>query len=84
MIDEAGMVGTRRLKRVLAHAAHAEAKVALVGDPRQLQSIEAGAAFRSIYERHGGAEFGEMRRQREDWSGTTRAIWRAVGRATFQ
>jgi ATP-dependent exoDNAse (exonuclease V) alpha subunit len=39
----------------------------LVGDPQQLQSIEAGAAFRSIHERHGGAEIGEVRRQREDW-----------------
>jgi hypothetical protein len=61
------MVGTRQLERVLSHAADAGAKVVLVGDPQQLQSIEAGAAFRSIYERHGGAEIGEVRRQREDW-----------------
>ncbi len=67
VIDEAGMVGTRQLERVLAHAAEAGAKVVLVGDPQQLQSIEAGAAFRSIHERHGGAEIGEVRRQREDW-----------------
>ena len=67
MIDEAGMVGTRQLERVLSHAAEAGAKVVLVGDPKQLQSIEAGAAFRSIHERHGGAEIGEVRRQREDW-----------------
>ncbi|PPQ35700.1 Ti-type conjugative transfer relaxase TraA, partial [Rhodopila globiformis] len=67
VIDEAGMVGTRQLERVLSHAAQAGAKVALVGDPQQLQSIEAGAAFRSIFERHGGAEIGEVRRQREDW-----------------
>jgi len=67
VIDEAGMVGTRQLERVLSHAAEAGAKVVLVGDPQQLQAIEAGAAFRSIYERHGGAEIGEVRRQREDW-----------------
>ena len=67
VIDEAGMVGTRQLERVLSHAANAGAKVVLVGDPQQLQSIEAGAAFRSIFERHGGAEIGEVRRQREDW-----------------
>jgi Ti-type conjugative transfer relaxase TraA len=67
VIDEAGMVGTRQLERVLSHAAEAGAKVVLVGDPKQLQSIEAGAAFRSIHERHGGAEIGEIRRQREDW-----------------
>jgi Ti-type conjugative transfer relaxase TraA len=67
VIDEAGMVGTRQLERVLTHAAEAGAKVVLVGDPQQLQCIEAGAAFRSINERHGGAEIGEVRRQREDW-----------------
>ncbi|MFO1110457.1 MAG: Ti-type conjugative transfer relaxase TraA [Bradyrhizobium sp.] len=67
VIDEAGMVGTRQLERVLSHAADADAKVVLVGDPKQLQSIEAGAAFRSIYERHGGVEIGAVRRQRENW-----------------
>lgn len=67
VIDEAGMVGTRQLERVLSHAGEAGAKVVLVGDPQQLQSIEAGAAFRSIHERHGGAEVGEVRRQRDDW-----------------
>jgi Ti-type conjugative transfer relaxase TraA len=67
VIDEAGMVGTRQLERVLSHAAEAGAKVVLVGDPQQLQSIEAGAAFRSIHDRHGGSEIGEVRRQREDW-----------------
>jgi Ti-type conjugative transfer relaxase TraA len=75
VIDEAGMVGTRQLERVLSHAAEAGAKVVLVGDPQQLQSIEAGAAFRSIHERHGGAEIGEVRRQREDWQrGATRDL----------
>ncbi|RWR25688.1 Ti-type conjugative transfer relaxase TraA [Sinirhodobacter populi] len=67
VIDEAGMVGTRQMERVLSHAQEAGAKVVLVGDPQQLQSIEAGAAFRSIHERQGGAEIGEVRRQREDW-----------------
>ncbi|WP_390913621.1 Ti-type conjugative transfer relaxase TraA [Pseudosulfitobacter sp. SM2401] len=67
VIDEAGMVGTRQLERVLSNAAGAGAKVVLVGDQQQLQSIEAGAAFRSLQERHGGAKIGEVRRQREDW-----------------
>ncbi|AYM80348.1 putative Conjugal transfer protein, traA [Agrobacterium tumefaciens str. Kerr 14] len=67
VIDEAGMVGTRQMERVLSHAAEAGAKVVLVGDPQQLQSIEAGAAFRSIYDRHGGVEIHAVRRQREDW-----------------
>lgn len=67
VIDEAGMVGTRQLERVLSQASDAGAKVVLVGDPQQLQSIEAGAAFRSLHDRHGGARIGEVRRQREDW-----------------
>jgi Ti-type conjugative transfer relaxase TraA len=67
VIDEAGMVGTRQLERVLSRAVDAGAKVVLVGDPKQLQAIEAGAALRSIYERHGGVEIGAVRRQREDW-----------------
>lgn len=80
VIDEAGMVGTRQLERVLSHAAEAGAKVVLVGDPQQLQSIEAGAAFRSIHDRHGGVEIHEVRRQREDWQrDATRDL--ATGRA---
>jgi ATP-dependent exoDNAse (exonuclease V) alpha subunit len=39
----------------------------LVGDPQQLQAIEAGAAFRSMAERHGAVEITEVRRQAEEW-----------------
>ena len=67
VIDEAGMVGTRQMERVLSHAADAGAKVVLVGDPQQLQAIEAGAAFRAIHERHGGVEITEVRRQHVEW-----------------
>jgi Ti-type conjugative transfer relaxase TraA len=67
VIDEAGMVGTRQMERVLSHAADAGAKVVLVGDPQQLQAIEAGAAFRAIHERHGGVEITEVRRQHIEW-----------------
>jgi Ti-type conjugative transfer relaxase TraA len=79
VVDEAGMIGTRQMERVLSHARDAGAKVVLVGDPEQLQAIEAGAAFRSITERHGAAEITEIRRQREDWQKeATRAF--ATGR----
>ena len=80
VIDEAGMIGTRQMERVLSHAEQAGAKVVLVGDPEQLQAIEAGAAFRAVTERHGWAEITEIRRQREDWQrDATRAL--ATGRA---
>lgn len=79
VVDEAGMIGTRQMERVMSHARDAGAKVVLVGDPEQLQAIEAGAAFRSITERHGAAEITEIRRQREDWQKeATRAL--ATGR----
>ncbi|WP_294311150.1 Ti-type conjugative transfer relaxase TraA [uncultured Sphingomonas sp.] len=67
IIDEAGMIGTRQLERVIAEAEKRGAKVVLVGDPEQLQAIEAGAAFRSVAERHGSIEITDIRRQREDW-----------------
>jgi len=67
VIDEAGMVGTRQMERVLSRAADAGAKIVLVGDPQQLQAIEAGAAFRAIHERHGGVEISEVRRQHDGW-----------------
>ena len=36
------------------------AKVVLIGDPEQLQAIEAGAAFRSIAERHSSVEITQV------------------------
>uniref|UniRef100_UPI000ABC42CA AAA family ATPase n=1 Tax=Sphingobium phenoxybenzoativorans TaxID=1592790 RepID=UPI000ABC42CA len=67
VVDEAGMIGTRQLQRVLAEVAGADAKVVMVGDVQQLQAIEAGAAFRLLAERHGAAEIGEVRRQTAEW-----------------
>uniref|UniRef100_B0SXV9 Ti-type conjugative transfer relaxase TraA n=1 Tax=Caulobacter sp. (strain K31) TaxID=366602 RepID=B0SXV9_CAUSK len=67
VIDEAGMIGSRQMERLLSAAEKAGAKVVLVGDPEQLQAIEAGAAFRSIAERHNHVEITQVRRQHEDW-----------------
>src|SRR3982750_3173056 len=75
VIDEAGLVGSRQMERVLSHAAEAGAKVVLVGDPEQLQAIEAGAAFRALSERHGAAEISEVRRQHQAWQrGATKEL----------
>jgi Ti-type conjugative transfer relaxase TraA len=67
VIDEAGMVGVRQMERLLSQAAEVQAKVVLVGDPQQLQAIEAGAAFRAIAERTPHIEVTEVRRQQEGW-----------------
>ena len=67
VIDEAGMVGSRQLERIISEASERGTKVALVGDAEQLQPIEAGAAFRAIAERIGYQELSGIRRQREAW-----------------
>jgi Ti-type conjugative transfer relaxase TraA len=67
VIDEAGMVGSRQLERIVSAAAEHGTKVVLVGDAEQLQPIEAGAAFRAIAERVGYQELSGIRRQREAW-----------------
>ncbi|WP_412066902.1 Ti-type conjugative transfer relaxase TraA [Rhizobium sp. SYY.PMSO] len=68
VVDEAGMVSSQQMARVLKAAEDAGAKVVLVGDAMQLQPIQAGAAFRAIAERIGSAELAGVRRQREDWA----------------
>ncbi len=92
VVDEAGMIGSRQMERVLSAAQAAGAKVVLVGDPEQLQAIEAGAAFRALAERHGAAEITTVRRQREDWqreatrelaTGARRRRWSATRRRAW-
>ena len=67
VVDEAGMVGTRDLSRLLGHAHGSGAKVVLVGDDRQLPEIEAGGAFRGIKNRLPAIELSEVRRQPDGW-----------------
>jgi conjugative relaxase-like TrwC/TraI family protein len=67
VVDEAGMVGSRKLTRLLEHAQQAQAKVVLVGDDRQLASIDAGGGFRALRLRLGASELTENRRQHQAW-----------------
>jgi Ti-type conjugative transfer relaxase TraA len=67
VVDEAGMLSSRQMARLMDEAKVGGAKVVLVGDPQQLQAIEAGAAFRSISERTHYLELTEIRRQQEGW-----------------
>jgi conjugative relaxase-like TrwC/TraI family protein len=67
VVDEAGMLGSRKLARLLDHAAEARAKVVLVGDDKQLAAIEAGGGFRGLRLRLGAATLTENRRQAQPW-----------------
>src|SRR5215216_1128747 len=67
VVDEAGMVGSRKLGRLLDHAQEAKAMVVLVGDDRQLAAIDAGGGFRALRLRLGASELVENRRQHQAW-----------------
>jgi hypothetical protein len=67
VMDEAGMVASKQMAGFVDAVVRAGAKIVLVGDPEQLQPIEAGAAFRAIIDRVGYAELETIYRQREDW-----------------
>jgi ATP-dependent exoDNAse (exonuclease V) alpha subunit len=67
VVDEVGMVGYRKLTRLLDHARQAGAKVVLVGDDRQLGAIDAGGGFRGLRVRLGASVLTENRRQPAAW-----------------
>jgi AAA domain/TrwC relaxase len=67
VVDEAAMLGSRKLARLLDHAEQARAKVVLVGDDRQLAAIDAGGGFRALRYRLGASELTENRRQHQVW-----------------
>jgi hypothetical protein len=73
VVDETGMVDTRRLGRLVHHARLAGAKVVLVGDHHQLPPVEAGGAFAALVERSEGQliELTANRRQRALWERDT-------------
>ena len=67
VMDEAGMVASKQMAGFVEAVVRAGAKIVLVGDPEQLQPIEAGAVFRAIVDRIGYAELETIYRQREEW-----------------
>jgi hypothetical protein len=66
LIDEAGMVDSATLARLVSHAERAQAKLVLVGDPEQLGEIEAGGLFRALAERGEPIHLNEVIRHNHD------------------
>jgi conjugative relaxase-like TrwC/TraI family protein len=66
VVDEAGMVGSRMFRRLQAQADEAGSKLVLVGDPKQLQAIEAGGIMRSLMDRVGKVELQDINRQKSE------------------
>ncbi|MCG7414652.1 relaxase domain-containing protein [Microbacterium aurum] len=68
IIDEASLAGTLTLDRLSTLTTQAGAKVLLVGDWAQLQSVAAGGAFRMLVEARADApELADVRRFRNAW-----------------
>ncbi|WP_050807243.1 MobF family relaxase [Acidiphilium sp. PM] len=67
VLDEAGMVSARDMDRLMRRAEVEGARTLMVGDPRQLASVEAGSPFQQMLEanvlRH--VRMDEVRRQRD-------------------
>lgn len=68
VVDEAGMIETRAMKRLMDEISATGAKVVFLGDQKQLPPIGAGAPFRALVERLGAAELMEIRRQKQEWA----------------
>ena len=68
IVDEATLADTVTLDRLTGIAAGAGAKVLLVGDPHQLQSVDAGGAFALLVDRRTDApELIEIHRFTNEW-----------------
>jgi len=77
VLDEAAMVGTRNLARLLDYADRAGSKVVLIGDDRQLASIDTGGAFRAFRLRLGATELRGNHRQQTALGQQVAALFRA-------
>jgi Ti-type conjugative transfer relaxase TraA len=63
IVDEAAMLDTAHMAMISAYARDAGAKLILVGDDRQLASIERGGMFGVLKDRFGAATLKEINRQ---------------------
>lgn len=65
ILDEAGMLGTETLLRLLRHVEKAGATAILVGDTKQLQPIDGGGPLKYLSERFQTAHLSVNRRQQD-------------------
>jgi len=68
IVDEAGMVSTKLMSRVVDETNKSGAKLVLVGAENQIQSVEAGGSLKALKEDLGHKELTTIRRQNEQWS----------------
>ena len=67
IVDEAGMLGTRPLARLLGHVQQAGGCLVLVGDHHQLPELDAGGAFAALAHRLDPVVLHTNHRQEQPW-----------------
>jgi conjugative relaxase-like TrwC/TraI family protein len=67
LVDEAGMIGTRTMTRLLEQTAERGCKLVLVGDAAQLPELEAGGLFAALSRQPMALELTGHHRQTEAW-----------------
>ncbi len=74
VLDEAGMVDTRTLHKLMSHVEVAGAKIVLVGDSKQLEAVGSASTLHMLTQHLGAARLEQIARQR---SADDRAISQA-------
>ncbi|HET7407523.1 MAG TPA: MobF family relaxase [Mycobacteriales bacterium] len=67
VVDEASLVNTRTLTRLLEHVHRADGTLVLVGDPEQLPEIGAGGLFAALADRDTTIRLTDNQRQHATW-----------------
>lgn len=67
VVDEAGMLDTEIMLKLLRHVAASGAKLVMVGDDRQLASVGRGGMWPLLTDRHGASLMNTINRQEADW-----------------
>lgn len=84
VVDEAGMVDTRTMHKLLGFAEAAGAKVVLTGDSKQLESVGSASTFQMLGEQLGAARLEQIARQRNPDDRAISQAWFAGGDAVGQ
>lgn len=68
VVDEAAMVDTKQMARLVEETQKRGIKLVLVGDERQLQAVGPGGAFMAATQILGNEKLTEIHRQRQEWA----------------
>lgn len=84
IVDEASMVSTVQLAALVHQARDAEAKIVLVGDPAQLDAIEAGGILGWLDREGKAIQLTSVRRFSHEWEGPASLLLRVGDVAAIQ